>query len=141
MFYLLNSFAIIMLFIYKICIIILSVVCFLVSYSYDHSCFFLSKPSTLCLYSINAFWYAWFASLHVASFYLNSVHSFFNFGNSISFRFISLFSMVRCSIFTLILSSISFFCLFQVYIHYLYILYPCRPFFICFNNPYFSFPI
>jgi hypothetical protein len=47
MFYLLNSFTTTRLFICKIYIIILSIICFIISSFYSHSCFFFSKPSTL----------------------------------------------------------------------------------------------
>ncbi len=47
MFYLLNSFTTTRLFICKIYIIILSIICFIISCFYSHSCFFFSKPSTL----------------------------------------------------------------------------------------------
>ncbi len=66
------------------------------------------------------------------------MHSFFNFGNFINFHFISLFFVASCNVFTLIFSSISFFCLFQVYIRYLYSSHPYYSFLICFSNPYFS---
>ncbi len=69
------------------------------------------------------------------SFCLSSMHSFFNFGNSINFLFISLFFVVNYNIFILIFSSIFFFYFFQVCIRYLYSSYPCCYFLICFNNP------
>ncbi len=62
---------------------------------------------------------------------------FINSGKSTNFRFIYIFFMVSCNIFTLIFSSIYLFWLFQVCIHYLYSSYPCCSFLICFYNPYF----
>lgn len=71
-------------------------------------------------------------------FCLGSMHSFFNFGNFISFHFIYLFFVASCNIFTLIFSSISLFCLFQVCIRCLSSSHPYYSFLICFSNPYFS---
>ncbi len=138
MFNLLNSFCCTMFFICKIYTIILSIVYFLVSYFYNRSRFFPCKPSTLCLYFINVFWYAWFVLVHVSSFYFSFMHFFVNFENSISLCFISLFIVVHYNIFTLTFMSISFFYLFQVCIRCLYSSYPCCSFLICFSNPCFS---
>jgi hypothetical protein len=123
-FCLINSYVATMLLNWKICTVILSIVCFLVSYSYSYSCFFLSKLSTLCLYFIIVFLYEWFVLVHVSSFCLNSMHSFFNSRNSSNFYFISLFSVASSSIFTLSFFSISFFFLFQICICCLYSSYP-----------------
>jgi hypothetical protein len=65
---------VIMFFIYNICIIIFSMVWFLVSYSCNHNSFYPSKPSTL-LILFNAFLYAWFMPFH--AFFLSSSTLYF----------------------------------------------------------------
>jgi hypothetical protein len=51
------------------------------------------------IYYINVFLYAWSILINFSSFYLNSMHSFYNYGKSINLCFISLFYMVNCNIF------------------------------------------
>jgi hypothetical protein len=88
-------------FICRIYRVILSIVWFLVSCSCNHNSFSLSNPSFLCLYSINALWYAWFASFHASSFFFSSWHSYCKVSHSTILLFSPLFSMVSSKKFTL----------------------------------------
>jgi hypothetical protein len=133
---------VIMFFICKIYIVIFSdMVWIMISRSCNHNSLSLSKPSTLCLYSINAFWCQWFASFlasfHASSFFFISFHSFSNVVHSIILFFNFLFFMVIYNIFTLIFSFVSF-CLFQIIMRCLYYSYIFCLCFIYYNNPCFS---